>query len=832
MNCIIPDDHDPKIEQRVNEAQRPGGMVERWNTQKLHLTALEALEHYGWSVFPLDQRKQPPAIGGSHPDGTPKRLAWRAYQNQRVSRDTLLDWTRRYAPAAWAVITGAGSGIVVLDFDGSEGRRLLEHLGLSPHVRTGSGGYHVYVAHPGWPVKTLNGKASRVLGQRWPGLDIRADGGYAAFCGRNTQGSYVWLREPRPEPLESLPTDLRHFLGLLHSPDSLHARQHPHSQAGPHRYSSSTAQLLEEAVIRGTMEGRNNAGFWLACQLRDLGLVEAEASLTMAEYTRRVPPNNSKGQREAYTEQEALASLKSAYRHGSPRLTELPLHTTPSVQDPEADLEIVLDDYRKDEWGDALLFAHLFEGYCVFDHLEKAWYLWQGHYWKRDEIGRVRQLVAGPLASVYLQAAADLTTRLGESDDADAHLQQEQEMGQHNKDQLQKLIKGLTGRAFALRALTRNSHVLAFACTDQRLALTSDRWDTNPWLLGTPEGVLDLHTGTLRDGRPDDYIRTIIPTSWQGREVPAPRFERFLEEIFGDRDEDERAALITFLQRVLGYGITGQVTEHLFLLLYGEEGRNGKDTLMSMLHAVLGKVVGAVSNDVILSSGRTTTPGAAKPHLCSLQGKRMAWASETDKGARFDIGQVKFLTGGGTITARQLYGKEYTFEPSHLLFLLTNNKPHADAKDKAFWERLCPITFRLRFVDNPSGPLERKRDRDLGTTLQAEASKILAWLVRGCLDWQRNGLEIPPSVLHERAAYREEEDTLHHFITDCCSLAPEARVKSAQLYERYKQWAETNTISKKLTGTAFGLEMKRLFEQQRTNQGIVYKGIGLLPPSP
>jgi putative DNA primase/helicase len=329
---------------------------------------------------------------------------------------------------------------------------------------------------------------------------------------------------------------------------------------------------------------------------------------------------------------------------------------------------------------------------------------------------------------------------------------------------------------------------------------------------------------------PGDYIRTTIPTRWQGGEVRAPRFERFLEEIFGDRDEGERATLIAFLQRVLGYGITGQVSEHIFLLLFGEEGRNGKDTLMSILNAVLGRVVGAVSNDVILSSGRAGTPGAAKPHLCSLQGKRIAWASETDKGARFDIGQVKFLTGGGTIAARQLYGKEYTFEPSHLLFLLTNNKPHADAKDKAFWERLCPITFRLRFVDHPTGSLERKRDRDLGTTLQAEASGILAWLVRGCLDWQRYGLAIPPGVLHERAAYREEEDALHHFITDCCSLAPGARVKSAQLFERYKRWAEDNNISKKLTGTAFGIEMKRMFQQQRNNQGTYYRGVGLLPP--
>ena len=142
---------------------------------------------------------------------------------------------------------------------------------------------------------------------------------------------------------------------------------------------------------------------------------------------------------------------------------------------------------------------------------------------------------------------------------------------------------------------------------------------------------------------------------------------------------------------------------------------------------------------------------------------------------------------------------------------------HADAKDKAFWERVCPVTFRLRFVDSPLAPQERKRERGLAEELEVEASGILAWLVRGCLQWQRQGLRIPQSVLNERGLYREEEDTLQHFIADCCLLAPGAQVQSGRLYERYKQWAEDNNIGKKLTGTAFGLEMKRMFQQQRNN---------------
>ena len=174
----------------------------------------------------------------------------------------------------------------------------------------------------------------------------------------------------------------------------------------------------------------------------------------------------------------------------------------------------------------------------------------------------------------------------------------------------------------------------------------------------------------------------------------------------------------------------------------------------------------------------------------------------------------------------KVYGKEYTFEPSHLLLLLTNNKPHADARDKAFWERVCPVTFGLRFVDAPLAPQERKRERGLAEELEVEASGILAWLVRGCLQWQRQGLRIPQSVLNERGLYREEEDTLQHFIADCCLLAPGAQVQSARLYERYKQWADDNNL-RKLSGTAFGLEMKRTYRQHRSSQGTYYLGIGL-----
>ncbi|MDQ2902986.1 MAG: phage/plasmid primase, P4 family, partial [Chloroflexota bacterium] len=301
------------------------------------------------------------------------------------------------------------------------------------------------------------------------------------------------------------------------------------------------------------------------------------------------------------------------------------------------------------------------------------------------------------------------------------------------------------------------------------------------------------------------------------------------QEIFADREQAERDELITFVQRALGYGISGHVIEHIFLILYGEEGRNGKDTLMSVLAKVLGNTVGAVSNDVIIASGRFTAPGSAKPHLVALQGKRIAWASETDRGACFDASQVKFLTGGGAIAARQLYGKDYSFDPSHLLVLLTNNKPHADASDRAFWSRLCPVLFNMHFVDHPIRPNEQQKDITLGKALEAEASGILAWLVRGCLAWQEHSLQIPASVLRARQDYQGEEDTLGQFFDACCVFTKQASVKASLLYERYKTWTQENTV-KPMTGAAFGLELKKMVTSRRDKQGIIYEGVGLLAP--
>src|SRR5260370_39450400 len=145
----------------------------------------------------------------------------------------------------------------------------------------------------------------------------------------------------------------------------------------------------------------------------------------------------------------------------------------------------------------------------------------------------------------------------------------------------------------------------------------------------------------------DDYLKTAIPTEWNALGSPAPRWDQFLQEIFQDKPEQEREDLIAFLQRLLGYGITGSTAYHVFSILYGEEGRNGKDTLLDTLKDVLGPLVGAVSNDLFVAQDKVRASAAPTPHLCDLQGKRLVWGSETRQGDKLNIALLKLLSRGG-----------------------------------------------------------------------------------------------------------------------------------------------------------------------------------------
>ena len=277
----------------------------------------------------------------------------------------------------------------------------------------------------------------------------------------------------------------------------------------------------------------------------------------------------------------------------------------------------------------------------------------------------------------------------------------------------------------------------------------------------------------------------------------------------------------------MGYAITGQTTEAILPIFHGVGG-NGKTVFLQTLADTLGpELSGPVESELLLENRFHRPSGGPSSDLIHLRGRRLTWLSETNENRRLNAGKAKLFTGGDYITGRAPHAvRQITFKPTHKIFLLTNHKPKVDAHDAALWRRVLLIPFELSFVANPTKPNERKADLKLAEKLRAERSGILAWLVRGCLEWQRQGLNPPESVLTATAAYRDAEDIIKIFLAERCIEDKTLHVRAGVLYAEFKNWAEENG-ERQMTGTKFGRAMKELFDSGKDTNGTFYLGIGL-----
>jgi hypothetical protein len=269
-------------------------------------TPTEAL-NFGWSIFPLDERKHP------------LLKKWRYLQKRQPTLREIQQWEQNEWDNGrqlygWALVTGAISQRICFDFDGEKGRTLMRELSLSPHRRSPSDGYHVDFTHPGFRIKTLNGKKNPELRRRWPGLDPRGDGGYVMFSGQAIikgsnppqLGEYLWLRDPAEPPCSFaiLPAELQEFLRAEEPRET-----EPESETNDRVAIAMLVRMALARVAEGI--GRNNCGAWLAEQLRDNGYSKAEAFTV--DYVERCPPTNPQGDKEPYTQVEWRATVRSIY---------------------------------------------------------------------------------------------------------------------------------------------------------------------------------------------------------------------------------------------------------------------------------------------------------------------------------------------------------------------------------------------------------------------------------------------------------------------------------------------------------------------------------------
>jgi putative DNA primase/helicase len=355
----------------------------------------------------------------------------------------------------------------------------------------------------------------------------------------------------------------------------------------------------------------------------------------------------------------------------------------------------------------------------------------------------------------------------------------------------------------------RLAAAVALAAVDARIVASVDAFDRDPWLLNVANGTLELRTGDLRPHRREDLLSKLAPVEFD-RAAEAPTWMRFLDRIFNSDQE-----LIAFVQRALGYSLTGLTIEQVLFLLHGS-GANGKSTLLETFRRLLGDYAQQAPAETFLEQ----RAGGIRSDLARLPGARLVSAVETGEGRRLDEALVKQLTGGDTIAARRLYREFFEFRPVFKLWIATNHLPEVRGADEAIWRRIRLVPFNVTIP-------ESERDSRLDEKLAREASGILRWLVDGCQAWRQQGLGVTECVAAATAGYRSTMDVLGCFIEERCVQRPDATVKTSELYTLYTYWADAHG-EEKLTQKAFGLRLReRGFQPGRTNGTRFYRGLGV-----
>lgn len=501
---------------------------------------------------------------------------------------------------------------------------------------------------------------------------------------------------------------------------------------------------------------------------------------------------------------------------------EAELAADPPVEDGQKiDSAFIRDCLYANSTGDGLLYATMYRDRFVFINNTEEWCEWSGHTWQRDKMKRSLAAVE-KLACVYLNEYKKISEEIMDAVRNGA-----------DKDETSKLRKiqdKILERVRQLRGPSRRAACLVFASTSENpLAITGEEMDNKPMLFACANGVIDLETGKFKQGRPSDYLSMRSPVEWTGINTPAPLWDKTLLEIFNcDRQGADRS-IIGYLQRLFGYCMTGIVQEKVFPVFYGKTGWNGRSLIVETISYVIGDFAGSIPSEMLLSQKMSKSSSGPSPDIMSLKGMRMAFASEIDEGQRFSSAKIKWLTGKDELTGRNPHDKYPTrFQPTHKLFIMTNTLPEASSNDQAFWERLHLIPFDISFVNRePQAAYERRANLKLDKEIKKEASGILAWLVRGCLEWQRDGLNPPMIIKDKSSEYRRNEDLLADFIEECCVIEPGATETSAKLYNRFVGWYEQNIGKKVWSGTKFGKNLSQKFNKHKSNGSNTYQGISL-----
>lgn len=445
--------------------------------------------------------------------------------------------------------------------------------------------------------------------------------------------------------------------------------------------------------------------------------------------------------------------------------------------------------YDRTDTGNAHRLFDRCNGEIRYSYARKKWYYWTGKLWALDDTGEVKKYTDLVLADMKAQAF--------EIDD------------ENEREQFLRFVTscGNSNRKNAM--ITETQHL-------EGIPVLPDQMDAYQEYLNCQNGIINLRNGELMPHVPEFMMTKICLAEYDTSDKKPVRWLKFLDEVCnGDKE------LVRYLQKCVGYSLTGSTREQCAFFLYGV-GNNGKSTFLETISDMLGNYAANAQPDTLMTR-RNDNGGGANSDIARLKSARFVTTEEPSEGVRLNEGLVKQLTGGGKVTCRFLFGDEFEYEPEFKLWIATNHKPVIRGTDVGIWRRIRLIPFEVNIP-------KAKVDKNLKYKLREEMPQILKWAVEGVKLYAQEGLEMPECVRKATDEYKSEMDLLQTFADACIEIdySVPRGVPANELYSAYVRWAERNN-EYVMTSRKFFTEMsKKLPEKKREARGIVYGQIRLL----
>lgn len=744
----------------------------------------------GWSVFPLR-----PGTKGSDSQGKSSHLLPRGHNDASSDLEDVRAWWTRW-PTANIGLHLAASGLVALDADtykaGCGWAQFVFDLELPDtlvQVSPRGGRHYIFRARP----------AAQYRGILCPGVEIKHRG-------------YILLE---PSTFEGRAYKFETNIDPAPVPDWVPVKEDGDTRAK----STSIPHCADAALIPSSVASSAEVNELLSWIDPDGGGYEAwlEVLLALHDHFRGSPEGLAMAEgwsaRGAKFKPGEVASKWRGFRKGGgitvrtiaqrarqggadlsdiARKYGVPTQSTcPEAHEQEESLDLSHDALALDlglrGWDEDARYVALWG----------KWLFWTGQYWRRDEtlehLTRVRQHLR-TRADDLISAAAERGSRYDNVSRAAGA----------------KLVEQARAQARGIRSHSTVAAVANLARANPASSASHTAFDADRTLLGTPQGTVDLRTGTVSAARRDDMISRVTAYPPAPARTPPERWLRFLAEIFEGDDET-----ISFLKRASGYALTGSTAEHKLLFFHGS-GRNGKSVFLNTLLDIWGDYGRRVPAATFLNSQTERHP----TDIAGLQGVRLAVASELPRGKTWDEAVIKDLTGGDRMTARFMRQDFFEFEPQLTLMIAGNTQPSFRGVDEAIRSRVVLVPFSVTV------PAEQ-RDTTLPEQLRNEAPAILRWCIDGAVEWMERGLDVPATITAASKRYFDEEDTVGQFLADETTADPQSLVATDVLSYRFSNWSDRQGLGSWSKRTLVKEIRSRGFTDAKTNGRRALRGLRL-----